>query len=90
MILTEFTYTKTSGDVSKRALVVTQQPRANIAGFDVTTMPVDDLMQFMDEYDTMYARHTAELAEVTAKYDLTHNYRQFIPARMSEVTTEQI
>jgi hypothetical protein len=90
MKLTEFTYTKENGDVSERALLVTQQPRTNIAGFDVTKMPESDFAAFITEYETLTERHMAELAEVTAKYDLTHNYRQFIPARMSEVTTEQI
>ena len=90
MRLKEFTYTKANGEVSKRALVVTQEPRTNIAGFDVTNMEYEYCADFTSEYKDLLYKHTTELAELTARYDLTHNYRQFIPANMSEVTTETI
>lgn len=90
MKLKEFTYTKANGEVSKRALIVTQEPRTNIAGFDVTQMHFDAYADFTLDYDDLIRKHTAELAELTARYDLTHNYRQFIPANMVDVTTETI
>ena len=90
MKLKEFTYTKANGDVSKRALLVTQEPRTNVAGIDITSMDFDGYADFIIEVDNLFSKHQAELAELTARYDLTHNYRQFIPANMVDVTTETI
>lgn len=88
MKIKEFTYTKANGDVSKRTLIVTREPRTNIAGIDVTALDFEDYASFIVEVDILLCKQFDEMKELTAKYDLTHNYRQFTPANMSDVTTE--
>lgn len=90
MKVKEFTYTKANGEVSQRTLFVTQEPKTNVAGYDVSSLDFDEYAQVAMEFSEMLSRHKVELAELAAKYDLTHNYRQFIPDNMSNVTTETI
>lgn len=90
MKLKEFTYTKANGDVSKRALIVTSEPKTNIAGYDVTNMDFDDYADFTLDYEDLARKHADEMKELCARFDLTHNYRQFIPANMTDVTTTNI
>lgn len=90
MKLKEFTYTKANGDVSKRALIVTSDVKPNIAGYDVTSMDFDDYAGFTLDYEDLARKHAEEMKELCARYDLTHNYRQFIPANMTDVTTTNI
>ena len=86
----EFKYTKANGDVSERALIVTQEPVKLLAGIDVTELPEAQFAEFTNEYRKIKDRQHQEMLELQAKYDLTHNYRQFTPERMSEVVTEWV
>lgn len=90
MKLKEFTYTKANGEVSKRALIVTQEPKTNVAGFDVSNMDFDDYADFTLDYEDLALKHSEEMKELCARYDITHNYRQFIPANMTDVTATNI
>lgn len=90
MKLMEFTYTKADGTVSDRAVIETVSPTKNYAGLDVSNMPEAEFADFVQEYrELINSQYDAKMALIH-KYDLTHNYRQFIPERMTDVTTEQI
>jgi hypothetical protein len=88
MKIKEFTYTKPNGDVSQRTLVELVTPTEHIEGIDVSEMSMDQYAEFIAELkaleDAVYARRM----ELYAQFDLSHNYRRFVPARMTNVTTE--
>ena len=88
MKVKEFTYTKPTGAVSQRTLVELVSPTEHIEGIDVSDMDMDSYAQFIYELkaleDTLYEQRM----ELYARFDLSHNYRRFVPARMTNVTTE--
>jgi hypothetical protein len=88
MKVKEFTYTKPTGDVSQRTVIELVTPTEHIEGIDVSELDMDTYAQFVYELkaleDTLYAARM----ELYARFDLTHNYRRFVPQRMTNVTTE--
>jgi hypothetical protein len=86
----QFMYTKANGDTSERALVVTQEPTQLVAGIDVSELPEVEFEAFTREMRELKNRQHEELMQLVAKHDLKHNYRQFTPGKMTNVTTEFI
>jgi hypothetical protein len=86
----QFMYTKSSGDQSDRAIIVTQEPTQLIAGIDVSELPETEFEAFTREMRELKNRQHEELMLLVAKHDLKHNYRQFTPSKMTNVTTELI
>lgn len=88
MKIKEFTYTKPNGDVSQRTLVELVTPTEHIEGIDVSELDMDAYAEFVQKLkaleDTMYNQRMALYAD----FDLTNNYRRFVPGRMTNVTTE--
>ena len=90
MKLVEFTYTKPTGDVSQRAVIEVQQPSKHFEGIDVSELPEAEFALFVQEYrELKQAQHDATL-QLLHKHDLQHNYRRFVPERMTSTTTEHI
>lgn len=90
MKLIQFTYTKTDGTQSDRAVIELQSPSKFMEGLDVTQMSDDEFADFAQAYrELKNAQHEATMA-LLAKHDLKHNYRRFIPDNMEAVTTENI
>lgn len=88
--LIEFTYTKPDGTTSRRSIMETVTPSKNYAGIDVSSMPEVEFAEFIQEYrELINSQYEAKMALIH-KHDLTHNYRQFVPERMTDITTEQI
>lgn len=88
MKIKEFTYTKPTGDVSQRTLVELVTPTEHIEGIDVSELDMDNYAQFIAELKALEDRVYQERMELYAQFDLSHNYRRFVPARMTNVTTE--
>ena len=88
MKIKEFTYTKPNGEVSQRTLVELVSPTEHIEGIDVSELDMDSYAEFVCELkaleDTLYNKRM----ELYAQFDLAHNYRRFVPQRMTNVTTE--
>jgi len=88
MKIKEFTYTKPNGDFSHRTLVELVTPTEHIEGIDVSELDMDAYAEFVQKLkaleDTMYNQRMALYAD----FDLTNNYRRFVPGRMTNVTTE--
>lgn len=90
MKLVEFNYTKADGTSSARAVIEVVQPVEYFEGIDITQMPEDDFAEFTREYrDLLEQQYNAKIA-VMQKFDLKHNYRRFIPQKMTDVTTNHI
>ena len=88
MKIKEFTYTKPNGDVSQRTVIELVTPTDSIEGIDVSELDVETYGEFIVQLkvleDEIYARRMALYAD----FDLGHNYRRFLPSRMTNVTTE--
>lgn len=90
MKLVEFKYTKSDGTSSDRAVVEVVQPSQHFEGIDVSDLPQDSFAEFTREYrDLLESQYNAKIA-IMHKYDLKHNYRRFIPQKMTDVTTNHI
>lgn len=91
MELVQFVYTKaTDGSVSNRDLVVMSRPSQNYAGYDVTGMSEIDFANFVRELNALQDKQKLEMLMLVEKYDLRNSYRQFVPERMSQKTSEHI
>ena len=86
----EFTYTKSDGSTSKRAVIPLVSPSEHIEGIDITQLSEDDFVSFCREFSAMKNDHHNQVMEKLAQYDLRHNYRRFIPKQMTEVTTDYV
>lgn len=88
MKIKEFTYTKPNGEVSQRTLVELVTPTEHIEGIDVSELDLDSYAEFVQKLkqleDTVYNQRMALYAD----FDLSTNYRRFVPSRMTNVTTE--
>lgn len=90
MKLVEFKYTKADGTTSARAVIEVVQPAAYFEGIDVTKMPETEFAEFTLEYrDLLEQQYNAKMS-IMQKYDLKHNYRRFIPEKMTGVTSDHI
>lgn len=90
MKLIEFTYTKTDGSKSERAVVELVQPTKYVEGIDVTQMPEQEFADFCREFSLMKAAQHEETMRLLEQFDLKHNYRRFIPEQMQAVTADYV
>ena len=90
MKILEFTYTKAGGDVSNRVLVELVKPTSHVEGVDITSLSYDDYAEFVTEMHKLEQEIYTKRSELYAKFDLTHNYRRFVPERMSDVKQEYV
>lgn len=83
----DFTYVKPGNKTSERTLLVLGQPSKNYFGIDMSDMLTDDFARFSEKYNTLQREYKESVAKLMADFDLTHNYRQFDPEKMQDVTT---
>lgn len=88
MKIKEFTYTKHNGEVTQRTLVELVSPTNHIEGIDVTELDMDQYAEFIKRLRDLEAQVYTQRMQLYAEFDLTHNYRRFVPERMTNVTTE--
>lgn len=88
MKIKEFTYTKPNGDVSQRTLVELVTPTEHIEGIDVSNLDMDNYAEFISKLKALEDEVYIRRLELYSDFDLAHSYRRFVPARMTNVTTE--
>jgi len=88
MKIKEFTYTKPNGEVSQRTLVELVSPTEHIEGIDVSGLDMDSYAEFTKKLNALENLITEQRMALYAEFDLSHNYRRFVPSRMTNVTTE--
>lgn len=88
MKIKEFTYTKPNGEVSQRTLVELVSPTEFCEGVDVSELDMDSYAEFMQRLNALETEISTKRNELYADFDLKHNYRRFVPQRMTNVTTE--
>jgi len=86
----EFTYTKPNGEVSQRTLVELVSPTEHIEGIDVSELDMDSYAEFVRDLKSLEDTLYNQRMELYSRFDLAHNYRRFVPQRMTNVTTEFI
>jgi hypothetical protein len=88
MKIKEFTYTKPNGEVSQRTVVELVTPTEHIEGIDVSELDMDSYAEFTKQLNELEKEIYNKRIELYSQFDLTHNYRRFLPSRMTNVTTE--
>lgn len=88
MKIKEFKYTKTNGDVSQRTVVELVSPTEHVEGIDVSDLNMDDYASFTQRLRDLETQTYNQRMALYADFDLGNNYRRFVPARMTDVTTE--
>jgi hypothetical protein len=88
MKIKEFTYTKPNGEVSQRTVVELVTPTEHIEGIDVSELDMDSYAEFTKQLNELEKEIYNKRIELYSQFDLTHNYRRFVPSRMTNVTTE--
>jgi hypothetical protein len=88
MKIKEFTYTKPNGAVSQRTVVELVSPTEHIEGIDVSELDMDSYAEFTQRLRDLEAQIYNQRMALYADFDLGNNYRRFVPARMTNVTTE--
>lgn len=88
MKIKEFTYTKPSGEVSQRTVIELVSPTEHIEGLDVSELSMDDYADFVQKLRELESNLYTQRMALYSQFDLTHNYRRFVPSRMTNVTTE--
>lgn len=88
MKIKEFTYTKPNGDVSQRTLIELVSPTTHIEGIDVSELHMDAYADFVQKLRDLESQVYNQRMQLYAEFDLSNNYRRFVPERMTNVTTE--
>ena len=88
MKIKEFTYTKPNGDVSTRTLVELVSPTEHVEGIDISELDMDTYADFMVKLNALEQDIAQKRNQLYSDFDLSHNYRRFVPNRMTNVTTE--
>ena len=83
----DFTYIKANNTKSDRTLLVLSTPDTNYFGIDLSDMLTEDFAAFSEKYNALHREYKQAVSALMQEFDLTHNYRQFSPERMSDVTT---
>lgn len=82
-----FTYTKKDGSVSERTLLAMVVPNDKYyAGVDVSELDPVVANEFVKEADSLHKQYLADLQALQTKFDLKHNFRQFLASGVSDVT----
>ena len=90
MNILTFTYTKAPDSVSERVLVVSAEPNKMYKGTDISSLDESDQGAYIEAVEAAKNIYLESLKEINAAYDLNHNFRQFDPAKMTNIVKENI
>ena len=90
MKITSFKYTKATGEVSNRVLVTLVKPNTGYEGICVEHLEPADQVDFIDEMNLLQQDYFNKLNKLYEAHDLKHDYRRFLPERMSDIVSEEI
>lgn len=88
MQIMEFTYTKSPTDVSSRVFIPLVKPTDKYFGIDVSDLDVEDQVGIEDEINEINEGRDQKINEIMARYDIRHNFRSFIPSKMTDIVDE--
>lgn len=80
-----FKYTKKDNSVSERLLLAMVQPTDKFAGIDVTQLDGNEAAEFIALANTLHSEYLAKMGELQDRFDLKHNYRQFLASGVTNL-----
>lgn len=90
MSLLTFKYTKKDGTTSNRVFYPTVTPTKLYGGIDISALEAGDQAGFVLEMEAAKDAYLSKIAEIKNTYDLNYDYRQFDPAKMTDVVEETL
>lgn len=90
MNILTFTYTKAPDSVSERVLVVSAEPNKMYKGTDISELSHEEQAQYLIELNKVYEDYLINIRTLEEDFDLRHRYRQFDPAKMTNIVREDI
>lgn len=88
MKIAEFDYTDGKGKQSHRVILINNEPSETYAGVDVTSLSNEDIGMMVTEYNALITEFQYKVEALKTEFDVLHNYRQFLPSRMTNLTVE--
>lgn len=86
-----FKYTKKANDVSDRVYVPMVTPGTkNYFGIDITELDTEKQGQFAEEVRKIDSIQWEAIEKLMREYDIEHNFRSFVPEKMSDIEVEEI
>ena len=84
-----FTYTKDATHTSDRVLLALAVPTDKYFGIDISELDLDDQGRFACALANLNEAYQADIATLMKEYDIQHNYRSFLPPKMSNIIIEE-
>ena len=90
MKLAEFNYTDTKGKTKARKVFIVSEPSDKLKGIDVSELETEDMVEFGHAYEAAQSAFYATLETIKAQYDVKHNFRQFFPDKIQDMTIQEV
>jgi hypothetical protein len=91
MNVLSFKYTKKDKDISNRVFIPLATPNGNsYFGVDISELEPVDQVTFAQEMQAIEDARFDLIEALMEKNDIAHNFRNFLPAKMSELIVEEI
>jgi hypothetical protein len=90
MKLASFVYTDTKGKITNREVFVTGMPTNKLNGIDVSELSAEDQALFSFQYDMLLEDFHKQVDDLQKRFDVTHNFRQFLESRIQDLRVEDI
>lgn len=80
-----FTYTKKAGPTSSRTLLAMVTPTDKYAGIDISELDASEAAEFAAAATSLHNKYVESMQALQNKFDLKHNYRQFLADGMTNI-----
>lgn len=88
--IASFTYTKANNVESERVVAVLTSPSAYMTGIDISELTPEEQVNFTKELGNIHDEYIQAMADLKADFDVSKNYRQFDPLKMTGVTYDHV
>ena len=85
MQIKSFEYTKANGNTSFRNVIVISEPSNMVRGIDVSELDEHDQAALAIRMSEAYQAYLDAQAKLFAEFDVTRNFRQFDPLKMTNI-----
>jgi hypothetical protein len=90
MKINQFTYTKASGDISKRTIIELVTPNTHVEGIDISGLDTSSQIALVKELNELETEISSMRLKMYQKYLVSDKYRRFTPERMSASVTQYV
>ena len=90
MKLAKFEYTDTKGKTTQREVFVLGMPTNKLNGIDVSELSEEEQAVFAFEYDMLVEQFHKQVDELKARFDVVHNFRQFLETGIKDLEVENV